>query len=101
MTLAKLSGRSKTTQSSSVTTAASSNGTNVISTSVTRRSVIHSSSAIAPSAKIAASINARTIVLPASYSITAGPVASGSAASTAVTNWRSTAVFSGSPLGST
>src|SRR3979411_3467699 len=99
MTLAKLSGRAKTTQNSSVTTAASSNGTKVISTSVTRRSVLHSSSAIAPRAKIAASINARTIVLPASYSITAGPVASGSAASTAVTQWGSTGGVSGVQLG--
>ena len=40
-------------------------------------------------------------MLPASYSSTAGPVASGAAASTAVTNLRSTAVLSGSPLGNT
>ena len=42
------------------------NGTNVISTSVTRRNVIHNSNAIAASAKMPASIKARTIVLPAS-----------------------------------
>ena len=41
------------------------------------------------------------MVLPASYSITAGPVAVGSTANTAVTNSRSTAVSSGSPLGRT
>ena len=66
MMLAKFNGRSKTTQSSNVTTVASSNGTSVKSTSAMRRSVIHSSKVIAASAKIPASIKARTVVLPAS-----------------------------------
>ena len=101
MMLAKFSGISRATQSSNVTTTATSSGTRVSRTSAIRRSVIHSKRAIAASANIAASMKARTTVLPASNSNTAGPVASGSIANTAVTKLRSTLVSSGSPLGKT
>ena len=66
MMSAKLSGRSMTTHSSSVTTPATSSGTSVSKTSPIRRRAIHSSKAIAASAKIPASMKARTTVLPAS-----------------------------------
>ena len=99
--LAKFSGISRATESSSVTTIATSNGARVSNTSASRRKVIHNRRAIAASAKIPASINARTTVFPASNNITAGPVAAGSIANTAHTKLRNTLVSSGSPFGRT
>ena len=101
MILAKFNGIPKTTHSSRVTTPATSSGNRVRRTSATRRNVITSSTAIAASAKSPASIKARVTVLPASSIITAGPVAVGSTANTAVTKSRSPPVSSGSALGST
>ncbi len=101
MILAKFNGISSAAQSSKVTTPATRSGTKVSRTSASRRSAIHNSAAIAASAKTPAAMKACTTVLPASYISTAGPVASGSIASTAVTKLRSSLVSSGSPLGRT
>ena len=96
--LAKLSGSPISTQISSVTAPATSSGTIVSSTSVTRRSASHSSRLITSSAQMPAWMNAFTMVSPDLRIETGPPIAFGSAASTASANLRSVLVVVGIAL---
>ena len=98
--LAKLSGIPISTQISSVTAPATSNGTSVSSTSVIRRSASQSSRPITISAVRPAWMKALTTVSPDLRIETGPPIAFGSAASTAPANLRSVSLSLGSPRGS-